>query len=84
MCTWKHPELLTGEKLGQDSTIAAILDNEAGAAVVEPYGYCWALDRYKTPDSKSCFCRARRRDENDPLRRALFPVMLPYFRQEPR
>ncbi len=37
MTSWKHPELVTGEKLGPDSTIAAILDNEAGAAVVEKY-----------------------------------------------
>lgn len=34
---WKHPELVTGGKLGPDSTIAAILDNEAGAAIVEKY-----------------------------------------------
>ena len=34
---WKHPELVTGEKLGAESTIAAILENEAGAAVVEKY-----------------------------------------------
>lgn len=34
---WKHPELVTGGKLGAESTIAAILDSEAGAAVVEKY-----------------------------------------------
>lgn len=35
--SWKHPELLTGAKLGSDSTIAAIMGNEAGAAIVEKY-----------------------------------------------
>ena len=34
---WKHPELVTGGKLGPDSTIAAILESEQGAAVVEKY-----------------------------------------------
>ena len=34
---WKHPELVTGGKLGSDSTIAAILESEKGAAVVEKY-----------------------------------------------
>lgn len=34
---WKHPELVTGGKLGPDSTIAAILESEKGAAVVEKY-----------------------------------------------
>lgn len=34
---WKHPELVTGKKLGAESTIAAILDSEAGAEVVEKY-----------------------------------------------
>lgn len=29
--------MVTGGKLGPDSTIAAILDNEAGAAIVEKY-----------------------------------------------
>lgn len=35
--SWKHPELVTGEKLGADSTIAAIMGSNAGAAVVEKY-----------------------------------------------
>jgi len=34
---WKHPELVTGGKLGANSTVAAILDNAAGAAIVEKY-----------------------------------------------
>ncbi len=35
--SWKHPELVTGEKLSADSTIAAIMDSDAGAAIVEKY-----------------------------------------------
>lgn len=35
--SWKHPELVTGAKLSSDSTIAAIMDSDAGAAVVEKY-----------------------------------------------
>ncbi len=35
--SWKHPELVTGEKLSADSTIAAIMDSNAGAAIVEKY-----------------------------------------------
>lgn len=35
--SWKHPELVTGEKLSSKSTIAAILDTKAGAAIVEKY-----------------------------------------------
>ena len=35
--SWKHPELVTGEKLSAESTIAAIMDSQAGAAIVEKY-----------------------------------------------
>ena len=37
LTNWKHPELVTGEKLGAGSTIAAILESKTGAAVVEKY-----------------------------------------------
>lgn len=33
--SWKHPEILTGGKLNAESTIAAIMENEAAAAIVE-------------------------------------------------
>lgn len=35
--TWKYPEILTGGKLNAESTIAAIMENEAAAAIVEKY-----------------------------------------------
>ncbi len=35
--SWKHPELVTGEKLSANSTIAAIMDSSTGAAIVEKY-----------------------------------------------
>lgn len=35
--SWKHPELVTGAKLSADSTIATIMDSDAGAAIVEKY-----------------------------------------------
>lgn len=35
--SWKHPEILTGGKLNAESTIAAIMENEAAAAIVEKY-----------------------------------------------
>lgn len=37
LTNWKHLELVTGEELSSESTIAAILDSETGAAVVEKY-----------------------------------------------
>lgn len=35
--SWKHPEILTGEKLNSKSTIAALMENDAAKAVVEKY-----------------------------------------------
>lgn len=35
--TWKHPELITGEGLSSRSTIAAIMDDPRGAAIVNRY-----------------------------------------------
>lgn len=35
--TWKHPELITGEGLSAQSTIAAIMDDPRGAAIVNRY-----------------------------------------------
>ena len=35
--SWKHPEILTGAKLGSQSTIAALLDNDASRAIVEEF-----------------------------------------------
>ncbi len=35
--SWKHPELLTGEKLSSSSTIARIMENEQGRAIVERF-----------------------------------------------
>lgn len=37
--SWKHPEIRSGEKLelSSDSTVAAIMENQTGAAVVEKY-----------------------------------------------
>ena len=35
--SWKHPEILTGGKLNSQSTIAALMENEAAKAVVEQY-----------------------------------------------
>lgn len=35
--SWKHPEILTGGKLNSQSTIAALMENEAAKAIVEQY-----------------------------------------------
>ncbi len=35
--TWKHPELITGESLSSRSTIAAIMEDPIGAAIVNRY-----------------------------------------------
>ncbi len=35
--TWKHPELITGEGLSAQSTIAAIMEDPRGAAIVNRY-----------------------------------------------
>ena len=35
--SWKHPEILTGGKPNAESAIAAIMENEAAAAIVEKY-----------------------------------------------
>ena len=35
--TWKHPELITGEALSSRSTIAAIMEDSKGAAIVNRY-----------------------------------------------
>jgi len=35
--SWKHPELVTGERLGSGSTIAALMENEKAAAIVEKH-----------------------------------------------
>lgn len=35
--TWKHPELITGEGLSSQSTIAAIMEDPRGAAIVDRY-----------------------------------------------
>ncbi len=35
--TWKHPEIITGAGLSSESTIAAIMEDERGVAVVEQY-----------------------------------------------
>ena len=35
--SWKHPEILTDGKLNSQSTIAALMENEAAKAVVEQY-----------------------------------------------
>jgi len=35
--TWKHPELVTGEGLSSQSTIAAIMEDPRGAAIVNRY-----------------------------------------------
>jgi len=35
--SWKHPELVTGEKLGSGSTIAALMEDEKAAAIVEKH-----------------------------------------------
>ena len=37
ICTWKHPEILTGDKLSSKSTIAALMENDATKAVVEKF-----------------------------------------------
>ncbi len=35
--TWRHPEIVTGASLGSNSTIAALVENEASRAIVEKY-----------------------------------------------
>ena len=35
--TWKHPEILTGEGISSKSTIAAIMEDEKGLAIVRKY-----------------------------------------------
>ena len=35
--SWKHPGILTGGKLNSQSTIAALMENEAAKAIVEQY-----------------------------------------------
>lgn len=34
---WKHPEIITGAKLSAESTIAALLENEKAAAIIDKY-----------------------------------------------
>ncbi len=41
--SWKHPEILTGGKLNSQSTIAALMENEAAKAIVS--SICPALPR---------------------------------------
>ena len=37
MSSWKHPEILTGAKLGAESTIAALMENEKARQIIEKY-----------------------------------------------
>ena len=37
MSSWKHPEILTGGKLGAESTIAALMENERARQIIEKY-----------------------------------------------
>ena len=37
MSSWKHPEILTGAKLGAESTIAALMENQKARQIIEKY-----------------------------------------------
>ena len=37
ICNWKHPEILTGDKLSSKSTIAALMDDRTARSVVDKF-----------------------------------------------
>ena len=52
--SWKHPEILTGGKLNSQSTIAALMENEAAKAIVEQYLPGFADNQHGAESTAGC------------------------------